>query len=263
MTPIIRNGKQQIVAAFNRFYKQHRRERQEDTTRENNKGRRELYTLIGIWVYTVITAGIAGISLYQAHIFKETEQRQLRAYVATSPLLITCCDEADPRKDIMKILMENAGQTPAYFLDGFLKRFQFSMDDTFPEGFECRATGATDILREKERHGAIVNPKLSYSPVFAIPQDLKKQILETRAGKNWMVFCGELLYRDIFNYEYAQKFCFEYKYPIVAPEEMSFCPEYNQEEITDYIAEARKRRQQRTSILLPGVPHYDEFLQPH
>jgi hypothetical protein len=183
------NGQQQIVAALNRFYEQHRRERQEDTARENTNGRRGLYTLIGIWVYTVITAGIAGIGLYQAHIFKETEQRQLRAYIATSPILITCCDEADPRKDLMKIPMENAGQTPAYFLDGFLKRFEFSMDDAFPEGFGCRAT---DILREKERHGAIVNPKLSYSPVFSIPEDLKNQILETRAGKTGWSFVVSL-----------------------------------------------------------------------
>jgi hypothetical protein len=208
-------------------------------------------------VYTLITAGIAAISLYQASIFKETEKRQLRAYVATSPVLITCCDDADPRKDIIKIPMENTGQTPAYFLDSFLKRFQLTIDDAFPEDFGCIAT---DILRDRERHGAIVNPKQGYSPVIQINQDLKSQILETRAGSYWMIFCGELIYRDIFKEEYSQKFCFTYKNP--ALEEVGICPQYNEEEITDYIAEARKLRQQRPPFLFT-VPHYDEFLQPH
>ncbi len=71
-----------------------------------------------------------------------------------------------------------------------------------------------------------------------------------------MVFCGQLIYKDIFEAEYAQHFCYYFRHPDNLPDEVTICPIYNDEIATDYVAEARKVREQRPPIYVPDVPHH-------
>jgi hypothetical protein len=71
------------------------RTRKEAYAAEADKRWREILTVGGILIYTIITAGIAFIGLYQAQIFKETEKRQLRAYIGLGLLTIQCCNKPD------------------------------------------------------------------------------------------------------------------------------------------------------------------------
>jgi hypothetical protein len=99
----------EIVAALDRTHQQRERHHQETDAREKQKSFREKATVGGVWAYTILTLVIAGSSIYQARVFKETERRQLRAYVATSLMTIQCCDESDKSKDIIKTPFDNDG----------------------------------------------------------------------------------------------------------------------------------------------------------
>jgi hypothetical protein len=110
------------------------RTRKEAYTAEADKRWREILTVGGILIYTVITAGIAFTGLYQAQIFKETEKRQLRAYIGLGLLTVQCCNTADEQ---ISLLLENDGQTPAEYLDSVMTWVEYSNDEQFPDDFEC------------------------------------------------------------------------------------------------------------------------------
>jgi hypothetical protein len=72
-----------------------------------------------------------------------------------------------------------------------------------------------------------------------------------------MIFCGRIIYEDIFDVEYAQRFCYLYRYPINLPQEVSECPTANDEILTDYVAESRRSRPPRPPIYFPEIQHHE------
>ena len=98
--------------------------RKDTYSSEADKRWRDIVTITGILIYTAITAVIAGYAVYQAHIFRSQERRQLRAYVGPvfssfvlTNRLVDCDPGANPRimsADMVACFrMKNYGTTPA------------------------------------------------------------------------------------------------------------------------------------------------------
>jgi hypothetical protein len=117
--PYPTNGeKHEIVAAIDRFKEQFKTENETNRTQEARKTKREKATVVGIWAYTILTLIIAGASIYQARVFKETEKRQLRGYLGVTGLRFSCGDCLPTEDDTIEVIRENFGQTPLYVIGG-------------------------------------------------------------------------------------------------------------------------------------------------
>jgi hypothetical protein len=232
--------------------------RQESQNAESDKRFRDLATIGGIGLYTLITAGIAGISWYQAQIFKETEIRQLRAYVSLDIMTIQCCrkrnDPPTVKQDNIGMPLTNDGQTPAYYLYSFLSRLILTPEEIFPNGFQC--VSEKPIL-EKERFGGIINPKKNFISYFEVDGSLANEIQDAKEKNSWMIFWGIAYYNDIFKDTYAQNFCYQYENPATPETEIGLCPTGNKEEEVSYRTLIEPPTVQRRSpIYVPEVPQF-------
>jgi hypothetical protein len=98
-----------------------------------------LLTVIGVWIYTGLTAWI----LITAN---DTEVRQLRAYISTKIVELDCpscnlTEEQAPKdfgtlgnlpKDVLRFITKNSGLTPAYDVRGCIKWKPFRIDEHIP-----------------------------------------------------------------------------------------------------------------------------------
>jgi hypothetical protein len=243
----------EVILAIDRLKEQLKGEHEANRAQEAKKAKREKATVAGIWVYTILTMFIAGASIYQARVFKETEKRQLRAYIGLGSMTVQCCKKFDDpptvKADMISIPLGNDGQTPAYFLYSLMSRMEFSKDEEFPDDFQC---SNEHKLLQKERHGAIINPKKEFSPGFGIDKDAQQQIIESRDGQFWLVFCGKAIYRDIFSDAWAHQFCFQYRNPAVSGE-IGFCPTGNEEMPIATVTTVEDQKSEQKN-LLPEVP---------
>jgi hypothetical protein len=113
---------ERIVISLDRLRDEYTRANKEESTRDNHKSSRERVTAWLIGVYTIITAVIMVVAISQAVISRDSEHRQLRAYIGpvfNSFRLTTKYAECEPSDTaiaphtIFCYHFKNYGLTPA------------------------------------------------------------------------------------------------------------------------------------------------------
>jgi hypothetical protein len=182
----------------------------------------------------------------------------LRSYVGIGTLEVQCCrkttDPPNTPLDTIRLPIDNDGQTPAEYLYSIMTLLQFSNEEVFPDDFQC-ANGT--LLDEREKHVAVINPKKNLGSPFGISDDTRTLITEAQEKKFWLVFCGNVIYRDIFKDAYSLAFCYQFHNPHVRAE-ISFCPGGNQEtSISAVTLPAARARERRPPVFVPEVPRFN------
>jgi hypothetical protein len=104
-----------LSADFQRFVQAYKTYREEHDANEREKYVWEKRTARGVWLYTLLTVGIVAISLCQLRTSRDTEERQLRAYVSVNDVIVTTIAGTlapDNSKWRLNIGMQNTGTTP-------------------------------------------------------------------------------------------------------------------------------------------------------
>jgi hypothetical protein len=185
-------------------------------------------TVIGIWIYTALTAWI----LITAN---DTEVRQLRAYVSTKIIGLDCpscnlTEEQAPKgfgtlgnlpKDVLRLTTKNSGLTPAYDLRGCVNWKTFRKDETIP----ADALSACDVSHIHYFPRSM--PPGDESP-YANPASVV-DIIRAKRNEVILYIYGYDSYKDTFGYSRLSPFC--YFYAPVGPgllgeEAFIGCPEH-------------------------------------
>jgi hypothetical protein len=172
------------------------------------KNRVNAATLLCVAVYTLITFRIW---LTQ----RDTEERQLRAYLIINHVEVTCPDCASgvalplamsSRKNIVDINVENNGQTPAYEVVGTnnslyvpTKDAQIPAGHTFPDYPQAGIVSKGNIGRDKR-----------WDSIPDIPLEVVHLYKSVGDGTGTLFIYGHYDYCDIFNEPHSTAYCFRY-----------------------------------------------------
>jgi hypothetical protein len=245
-----------IVASIDRLRAQLEENHQQSHATDKQRHDREIWTVRGILIYTGLTLIIAGSSIYQAHVFKETEERQLRAYAEIGPINIVCCSDPNvsgaPINEI-RIPVINKGQTPMEFLSATLSRMEYPLTERFPDPFKCKGTYS---IPERPHHADLVTTQSAREENFEVDDDTIGYIKDAREKRGWIIFCGSAIYQDIFGDKWNRRFYFEYKYPFVGSE-IVYCPDGNEEVPFKVMTRSELMKARRDELnQLPEVPSH-------
>jgi hypothetical protein len=167
-------------------------------------------------VALVVSTGAASFSGIQAWIARDTEQRQLRAYLELSGIEVVCpdCPNTEPvrptpfpGRNLVHIRFENSGQTPAQTI-----RYKInwavipSKDAPLPPNFDFADyssnnsgfVSTSELARDQHRDGA-----------GSIDHDIDRFRLAT-SGASTIYLHGHIDYCDVFGEPRATAFCFLY-----------------------------------------------------
>jgi hypothetical protein len=206
----------QHLAALNEkieaFTKKYEKNNEQTDARESSRSKVEKLVLIGVAVYTVITAIILCVQ-------RDSEIRQLRAYVGLDNSVPT---RLDP--DRITTAMNNFGQTPANHTK-FFSNWEFlpygeGLPDKFgfPEKPVCEENKGTLLS------SAIVFPKDAVKAQrMHCAGEVDKLMQAERKGLNAFLY-GHIEYLDIFGYSRRTNFCFLYN----QPGGLVLCDRYNE-----------------------------------
>jgi len=116
-----------LSAAIDRLKQAYEAAHKNDTHNETQTNKRELMTLLLLAITTLLTLFTFGMFKLQLDIAKDTEQRDLRAYVTATDILVSVTVEKDG-KNIQWHFMpkwQNAGRTPIRFANATLNCVSF------------------------------------------------------------------------------------------------------------------------------------------
>jgi hypothetical protein len=153
---------------------------------------------VGAW-------GAAYFARYQGWVAKDTEKRQLRAYVIFRP---NGLERFEPN-DIghVQAVLENVGQTPVY-------------DGTWSSGISVLPSGqivnvalepCESIMRAPDARrfyfGKVAYPDKDRDRVFSVDE-----INDIKIGTSTLLFIGRVCYRDIFKEVHRTDFCVRWRW---------------------------------------------------
>ena len=159
--------------------------------------------------FTVFTLGsiaalfAAGFTFWQAWIAKDTEKRQLRAYLSISVPLNALDNFGEGKTAHVKGIIENMGQTPAYkttWMAGInvaenTPKIQFAYND-------CNM-----IMSQVDVAEWLVAKQPAFPDKDRTVPFSKKEVDSIESGKAAIYFNGRVCYRDIFEEEQSIDFC--------------------------------------------------------
>lgn len=207
--------KHEIAAAIDAFTKRYEAAQQGRPEHDSETLRWTKRAAFGVGIYTVITLGIAIIALCQLHTSRDTEIRQLRAYLIVTDFGVFCPDCGDTaltpnaRADIKNSLrsrIENNGQTPALQVIGITnwwpiagKNGVLASDFAFPDHKRTGFVSKSDIGRDKHKDSA---EELDDQAIATFKQAV--------AGDTTLFLYGHADYCDIFGHPHSTAYCFRY-----------------------------------------------------
>lgn len=182
---------------------------------------------IGVGIYTLITLGIAIIALCQLQTARDTEMRQLRAYVGTGEISTI----QQPKGIALQIA--NHGQTPAVDVKVFSNWTDFPADQGIPVGFRFPEENdcPKDVAQGGQGNGVagsgVLFPNEPMNSVVQRPLQCPsqaKRILDAIAAKRMIILYGHIEYRDVFDQPRVTTFCINW----VPDSSSTMCDRHNE-----------------------------------
>lgn len=203
-----------INETFIAFAEEHNKNKEQHPRRDYWKFVIEIVAVVGVGIYTVITGGLLIASLVQIgkssdqiDIARDTEQRQLRAYVGVIPGDVESFGVAGEQK--FKILRKNYGTTPAYDV-GFSVVGEGVFDPT-----QFNPNGAAGIQGCSKPPGiGLITMFPGTELPFAVTLPTKypsDQIDKVRLGKWFFAYWGNICYKDSWDRSHFTDYCWTYK----------------------------------------------------
>lgn len=193
-------------------------------------------------VYTVITAVIMGINVYQASISKrqvriseDTEIRQLRSYLGISKIEVVCCDlpniEGPPRevRQIIRITVKNGGQTPSSDVRVRLGQLElpFFQPNISPNmNFDDPVSSGAAAITPFSEASLYILPGLEKSfagPAATLP------IMRAKSRQARVVIYGHVEGTNVFSERNVTDFCEVYSVGPDGLDNFEACPQHNNE----------------------------------
>jgi hypothetical protein len=198
-----------------------------DPKRENARFRIERWTLFGIGIYTLLTAGLVGVALYQLRftsdqigIMRETEINQLRPYLHVLRTAVTYVEAQDgPMKVTVHPTYQVFNQTPASNVlpSWNIDVQEFPMTDHFPFVWGPFPTVNTTVDAPGQER--FVEPRERI-----ISADEIKKI---NAGTHRLFVYGTIAYVDVFKIARYTNFCFYFDIAGIKERKANNCPIHN------------------------------------
>jgi hypothetical protein len=189
--------------------------------------------------WETVIAGVAALSAvlaaaftwWQITVSKDTEHRQLRAYVVVNSVSFAKGADGNfklgrtfgDRSELLVYYdVENQGATPAYDLYRkitveypFANKFSFDYTD-----------GTSAYLSKQQTIGPVRTRPFTKEEIDAISRGA--------TDKTTFVFAGQMTYRDIWGDQWPTDFC--YFYAAITPEDIKFipCPRWNDNDRLNY-----------------------------
>jgi hypothetical protein len=230
-----------INETFVAFSEKYEETNKKNPSRDGWKFRIEVATAVGVGVYTLITAGLLIAGLYQLkasadqiEIMRDTEHRQLRAYVGMNPGDVE--DFGVSGKQKIRFIRKNFGSTPAYDV-GFSKLgfsiikigdpIDFGMTGCVGPGIPGQITMfPTTELPWIITLGDTKNvTQQSADRLVGLFTNAELQLV--KSGDRQFVYWGTACYRDAFNKPHFTNYCWMYKGASMTARDAEACLTHN------------------------------------
>lgn len=172
---------------------------------------------VGGAIIALLAAGFTG---WQAYIAKDTETRQLRAYIAIESTDIPKIEEGTTLH--INAIMENLGQTPAYNA-GWISGINV-MKYPLPE--EIGNDTCTHVMNLPKRSKWVIAKKAFVEKIRPAPFNAA-EVKDIKEGKAAVYFHGRVCYEDIFQEVHHTDFCMYWKLENGKAGNASFCENGN------------------------------------
>jgi hypothetical protein len=194
------------------------------TTPEPRKGKKnrprhwlEYAAVVAASLAALATTAMVFLVAWQAGISRDTERRQLRAYIGITPGDVENFGDRD--KQILRIIRKNYGLTPAYDV----------ITGLFHDVIRINGPIPTPISGVQ---GPSNTPTLFPSmeaPFYWRGTPLSQQQVDLiRNGKEYqLVFWGMVTYTDAFGAKHFTRFCYLYKGPNMTSKDADICFGHN------------------------------------
>jgi hypothetical protein len=191
------------------------------------------------WVEKIAVAFAAlafGASAWQGYVARDTESRQLRAYLGVDHIEVVCCKIIDEQRragfvtaNSIKIFVKNSGQTPASDVRVRALYAEYPYDDPFPQNINFTApqsSGPPGIFPFIEASFYMLAGQVRFfnSPAEPIAT------MRIQERLSYGVIYGHVEFTDAFNARRIVNFCRIYRITTVADDEFGECPQHNGEE---------------------------------
>lgn len=169
-------------------------------------------------LYTVITMGLAIVGAFQLGVSRDTERRQLRAYIGIVPGQVEGISDAP----IGNFIQKNYGLTPAYLVG--IDR----IEGRILKNKTIFALPMPGCARPRERGLTSTSPTMELPLKIKIPNITQEQIDNVVYGSDYMfLFDGEICYFDAFGFTHFTHFCWKYHDSSMNAKDADACMEYN------------------------------------
>jgi hypothetical protein len=195
------------------------------------------YGAIAAIAYTGITFVLMIVGGYQVYISRDTERRQLRAYVAVSDFGVLCCDVDiersgyQERKKFARIVVKNGGITPASSVQVSVGTAEYQRGLPFPSNINYGAVATAGKITVTPNGEPIVTPASYYILQGSVEtfQSLINvpQMLRTKNGLSNTVVFGTISYIDVFGQNNYIVFCRIWEVYADGADGYPDCPEHN------------------------------------
>lgn len=172
--------------------------------------------MAGLTVLLVLT-GIAAL-----YISKDSEKRQLRAYVYATPGIENFTIGQRSR---ISVLIRNDGQTPAYNFNVAMH----AQSRPYPQQGPIAGEGIKPVPTSPTGDGIGNFAYKEHEIEFSLPQDMSPLITDAMyAGTGQRLYVwGRVLYLDAFQDQHHLNFCFTITEETVRRKHLSYCQDYN------------------------------------
>ena len=192
---------------------------------KNNK--RHWLDYAAVWAASfaaLAASAAAGVGAWQAWIARDSEQRQLRAYIYVLPSIT---DFSVGKKPYASITIKNGGQTPAY-------DFNVSMNEDirpFPQRESLKGIGTqpSALTQTSDGIGAFLYQSHEYvvsmPPVNALSRQDYDDVIKGTERRFYV--WGRVLYLDAFKRQHHLNFCFTIDGDSLSAGTTHYCKDYN------------------------------------
>ncbi|MEA2728181.1 MAG: hypothetical protein QOF70_2656 [Acetobacteraceae bacterium] len=187
--------------------------------------------------YTAITFVLMIVGGYQVYISRDTERRQLRAYVAVSDFSVLCCavdierSGYQERKKFAKIIVKNGGITPASSVRVSVGAVEYQRGLPFPSNISYGTMSTSGKVTVAPNGESIVTPA-SYYILQGSTETFQAaintlQMMRTKNGLSNTIVFGTISYIDVFGQKNDVDFCRIWEVYADDTDGYPDCPEHN------------------------------------
>jgi hypothetical protein len=186
-------------------------------------------------IYTAITFVIMVVGGYQVFVSRDTERRQLRAYLGVSKIEMHCCALPDIEQGITReirkvitVVIKNGGQTPASDVRLRGGQFEYPFDSLFPANldFDMPISNARPTAAPQTEGSEYLLP--GEEKPFSIPA-AALAIMRTQERLSRVIIYGHVEGTDVFGDRHVTDFCKIYSFDFDGTENFTGCPGHNGE----------------------------------